>query len=503
MLLTSAFAVLLLFPLLGTIPGLHADEAWAGLRAHEILNGGRPMIGMNPYTGPLHQFLLAPLLHLLGFTVDVLRLPTAVFSVVSLWLFYFMLRRWFDTQTASLSVIILVTLPFFTGYGRIAHEVLALNPVLALCAILLLTGESRALNNARSVFLRALLAGVWLGLGVWNHAIFLSIPFALFVTACFRDGTRLFHAPGLSAAWLGFMLVIAPRVLWEFSAAALNWPAVTAPAGFVDGLLERAREWPMLIFRIAHGDVLFQRFSGEVLFATPNLVCPFVLAGGFFMLKKLRIAIDIRRSPESGLFVFSVALFLGTLVLCPANADRYFLLPLYLVPIFAAYLFRELLNIPVLKIPSFVLLCLFVLLQVTRIEINYFAAQACTRGRCSSFLLGSKPETSNHFIRIDQLYQGLVRAGARHVYAEFFIALPLRFYDVQEHRLDAVRVIEGNLEFGLPASNESDSRVVTYAAGIRRISPEQFRGFTPVSADSHFIILRPKGMVETKPTKAF
>jgi hypothetical protein len=527
---------------LSTIPGLHGDEAWAGLRAEAILRGARPMLGMNAYTGPVQQYLLAPLLYSLGTKVAVLRALTAGLNLASLCLYYVLLGRWFGRAVASAGVLVLVAMPFFTAYSRIANEVFALNPLLALSGMLLLGRRRSGEQGGRRTLLLHVAGGMCLGLGVWNHLIFLSVPVALLVAALFRHGATLLRQPGIYAAGYGFLLALTPRVLWQFSGAgelALRNPA-TAAGGLFNGLTQRLCEWPVILLKLVHGDLLFQRFAGEVLFPTPNLLWP-VLLGSVVLMSWRGLRQPARRSSsELALTVFALALLLVTAVLCPSNADRYFLLPLYVTPVYVAYACSEVLRscilnlnrapwsrafsssgpqsgqdrekgrgegakrtfpawpVPlrsVLTIVVALLLCLLLVFQLTRVYVNYFVAQARSHGRASTFGLGSQPETSNHFIRTDALYADLVRRDIKEVFAEFFIALPLQFHDLGSHQFAAVHTIdsEAALERARqqPLGHAVQACAVVYASGLRRLGPAAYRGFRVISSDGHFVVMAP------------
>ena len=123
-----------LVPFLDTLPGLHGDEAWAGLRAHGVLDGQISVYGLTAYTGPVHQLLLVPVLETLGYHVWALRSLTVFASLLSVWLFFGVVRRVFDAQLAGIAALVLASMPWFVLYGRSATEHFALNPVLALAA---------------------------------------------------------------------------------------------------------------------------------------------------------------------------------------------------------------------------------------------------------------------------------------------------------------------------------------------------------------------------------
>src|SRR5437899_1608718 len=107
--LAIAIGVVTLFPFLASVPGLQGDEAWAGLRAVDIVNGLRPTIGMNEYTGPFHQYLIAALFGLIGHSVTALRLITAMSFLLVIPLYYRVSHYFFDEITAAIAVLVLVT----------------------------------------------------------------------------------------------------------------------------------------------------------------------------------------------------------------------------------------------------------------------------------------------------------------------------------------------------------------------------------------------------------
>ena len=311
-------ALLLLLPFLATIPGLHGDEAWAGVRAHEIAQGMRPIIGMNWYTGSLYDYLLCPGLAVLGYHVFALRLFTVGNSLLCVVLYFLLARRLFGERIAALAALALVSLPAFTAYGRPAYEVFALNPVLAVGALLLLVE-----GNRKSQRLLWLFSGICLGLGTWNHVIFLAVPAALLTAAFSTKGLSLFRCRALYLVAYGFLLALTPRLFYEVASSPAAAFAQNDAAHSLSQVVQRAKEWPALLVQMVHGYPTFRRFTGQVTFHSPDLVWPILLAGLAAHLK--------RRGPRWGiagwqLFVFTVTLFAATLLLCPRNSDRYFLL---------------------------------------------------------------------------------------------------------------------------------------------------------------------------------
>jgi len=487
---------LLLFPFLGTVPGLHGDEAWVGLRANEILHGARPMLGMNGYTGPLHQYLVALVFHFFGCNVAALRVVTGITALFSIVLYYGAIKRCFDPILAALSTLLLVSLPFFTAYGRIAHEVFALNPMLALAAIWLLLESGGESFRKRLAF--PCLAGIGLGLGTWNHLIFASVPLALFAAALFRHGASLFRGVVFYAVGYGFLVALCPRILWQLTNPGQTERMAVADfdfSRFLGAFFQRLWEWPGLLAQVAHGDILFKRCAGQVAFPTPNFLWPLLLAGIGFMARRAWLNREKARSVEAATLVFALALFLSTAFLCPATADRYFLLPLYLVPLFVAYPF-SLARVLFSRRASLLVLGVFLLFQLSRTCLNYFVSQPPSPARSATLLFGRQVETGNHFARTDRLCQRLVQRGAMHIYAEFFIALPLQFYNLELRTFTTVDVVDnaGDLLAARRARHEfsEGTYAIVYAIEPRRMGPAQYPGFAIAERDASFLLLAPE-----------
>lgn len=486
-------ALLLLFPLLGTVPGLHGDEAWSGLRADEILHGNHTLIGMNGYTGPLHQYVLAPLFWLFGFHVWLLRFPTAVASLVCLFLYFRVVKGLFSEQLALLASVILVAMPFFTTFGRLAFEVFALNPVLALLALLLLHRSGG--EESKGQLWHSIGAGICLGFGIWNHLIFLSIPAALFAVAFSRHGFRLLKNPKTYCVGYGLTLALSPR-LFMFGSTGEGGKTASF-YGNIDAVFSafcgRLWEWPGLLLEIAHGDLLFQRFTGQVVFKTINLFVPLFAIGVVLMIRRAWANRAQLRSIEQEILIFSYTLFLATAFLCPRNSDRYFLFPLYLLPIFVAFGLVELGKIRCLRIPALVTLFCFVIFNLARIGTNYFVPLVQGHCRSSDFSMGSQSETSNHFIPTDQLYREIQKDNFKQVYAEFFIALPLKFYDLDKKQLSINEIWSPNELPSLTSkAGSNDSYIVVYNYGTRRVRPEDCIGCEIVFKDTDFTVLKLK-----------
>jgi 4-amino-4-deoxy-L-arabinose transferase-like glycosyltransferase len=498
--LALLLALALLLPFLEYVPGLHGDEAWVGMRVRALRNGYHTVYGMTPYTGSVHQYLLLPWMQLFGYHVWVLRAFTVATSLVSVLLYFLVVRRCFDARTAGIAVMLLVSMPFFTLYGRTATENFALNPLCALAACWFLLQAGDRTGRARLAF--GFAAGVTLALATWSHFIFLPVPGLLVLFSLLHLRLRLFRSPVFYAAVAGFVLAISPRLIAQFVAPPEQNDLVVAAQSHKlwDLLPVRLREWPSILAGVIHGDLLYQRYTGQVLVPTPAFDALLFA----FALLTLPVLASRRRIDHARNVLAVIAavplLFLGTLLISPENSDRYQLLVVYLAPLVLALLARPLFTtggMPRWLPPA--LVASFVLFNTSRTLINFYYSHLRTGGVTSEFRLGIEPraidataahlaerkslydehlaETSNHFVRTDRLYHELVARGIQGVFTEFMIAMPLYFYDLDRNNLPSILDLEDfpGRRPGPDIVPDRDRRfVITYDGGMRWLIPQQW-----------------------------
>jgi hypothetical protein len=408
-------------------------------------------------------------------------------SLICVLLYYALAKRLFGRTIGCLAALVLVCLPAFAAYGRVAFEVFALNPLLALLAILLiLKSESRTLPIKGFLLC---VSGVCLGLGTWNHIIFLSVPVGLLTVAFHQKRFRLFLDQGFYSVCGGMLVALAPRFYY-----ALNHGGhLASQSGSFHDVCQRFSEWPAMLVGIIDGNLIYQRFSGEVALRLPGVVLLVFAVGTLLYFRRKGWSWSLRAKQ---VIIFSVFLYFTTVLICPYNADRYFLLILYVVPLFVALAFREVFRIGCLRQFWPIVVLAFALIELARTGDNYFASQHNSHGRGSTFRLGSNEETSNHFIRSDELYERLVALPARHIYAEFFIAEPLQFYDLEKRQFNSIQVVESASQVPSRFDDPDGSYVVVYDGGKRRIGAKDFQRLKQIAHEGNFIVLGPAGMGE-------
>ena len=470
-----ALGAALVFARLGSAPGLHGDEAWVGLRALDVLNGARPLTGMNDYTGPLHQYLIAPFVKIFGASTSALRFPGAALSLVGVLLYFRVMRRLFDARVAGWATLFLVTLPFFALFHRIANEVFILNPVLALGSLdLLLFAETRAPRERRGLHL---LAGVLLGLGLWNHLIFASWIFALGAVLVWEKRSQSWKSPAPLWVVAGALVALLPRLIHQLGRGRAFEHGLALP------ILHRLAEWPVAFAEVLHGDFLFRRFTGELRAPTFNYTAlALVVALAVTITAARKTA---ARSPRR-LLVFGFALALATVLVSPAIADRYFLLPLYLVPALLALLVDVARGVRA-RVAVSIVATLFIVAGAARLIVNFFVPFAETGGRNSMIFFGGYTETSNHYVDSRALAERLVALRARRICAEFLLATPLQYL---LHDQTAMNVSWDEHDcLRAAAAREPANFVVLYHGGLPRWNTDQFPGAQVAFEDAHFTVL--------------
>jgi hypothetical protein len=308
-----------------------------------------------------------------------------------------------------------------------------LNPIFALGAICFLLEADQHTGWEKSFLFLA--CGVLIGLGVWTHIIFLAFVAALGVAVFFRKKFALFAATPLYFTLSGFVLGFSPRILQQLRSSQ----SIKGELGisnslheFMHSFFDRLKEWPEAYLQIVHGDLLFQRFSGILLFHLPHIMSVLCVIGiAVLLFKAFRSG---TRSFEALVLVFGFTLWMATALISPGSSERYFLLPLYLSPIFIAevfqvpLLFQKISGNKVVLWMTTVCLIAITTLQLARTSVNYFHAYRESGGRISTFYIGGQEENSNHYIGTKTIYEKLVDLKAAKVCAEFLISTSLDFY---------------------------------------------------------------------------
>ena len=180
------FIIAVIFRLcqLGTLPsGINQDEAYAGYEALSLLTTGTdswgygfPLYFISWASGMnvLYSYLSIPFIALFGPHTWVIRLPQALLGILSCYIFYRLLKKIFNRQTALLGFFFSAIVPWHIMLSRWGLES-NLAPFFILCGFYFF---AKSLKKNSYLFLSALLYG----LGLYTYAtawIYIIITFAL------------------------------------------------------------------------------------------------------------------------------------------------------------------------------------------------------------------------------------------------------------------------------------------------------------------------------------
>lgn len=155
----SILAIVLRFYLLGSVPnGLYQDETAIGYNAYSILETGKDEHGKSfplyfksfgDWKLPVYVYSVVPFVSMLGMTPLAVRLPSAIFGVLSVLAMYFFVRRLTKNEALSLlSAFFLAITPWHLHYSRATFEV-------SICLFLYLAGGYfilRAIQDKKYIF---------------------------------------------------------------------------------------------------------------------------------------------------------------------------------------------------------------------------------------------------------------------------------------------------------------------------------------------------------------
>jgi hypothetical protein len=159
------------------------------------------------YAGSLKALLYWPILHLLGPNVWSIRLPMALAGALSVTLFYDFAGRLAGRKVAAIAAFLLATDPCFIITNTLDWGPVALEHVLLLSAL------------AFFVRGRLPLACFFLGLGLWNKAVFIWAIAGLIAggLTAYRPaiGRSLLNGRSVCRCVIGFLLGCAPLLLYN------------------------------------------------------------------------------------------------------------------------------------------------------------------------------------------------------------------------------------------------------------------------------------------------
>jgi 4-amino-4-deoxy-L-arabinose transferase-like glycosyltransferase len=164
-------------------PGLYPDEAMNGNNALEALRTGDYKVYYPENNGREGLFIniQAQFLNFLGAREPwVLRLPSAVFGIITVLGLYFLAKELFSKRVALLSSFLLATSFWHIMFSRIGFRAI-MAPMLLILGVyfLLLSVRQAHEGNRNKSNLSAVIGGVIFGLGFYTYIAYRVMPFLL------------------------------------------------------------------------------------------------------------------------------------------------------------------------------------------------------------------------------------------------------------------------------------------------------------------------------------
>jgi len=419
------------FIYLGSVPGLHGDEALYGIKTAIMMHKPFTLIGFNYYTGPLICYLRIPFYHVMGINVFSLRAPVVVLSLLTIFFLYRVLKKLYGRETGIIGAFLFLTIPWFFIESRFADETHTTLPFFAICGLYYLLKDKELKTRV--------LAGVFLGLGVFNHIIFVIVLASYAVYFLAKNRCRVIFDKGnilFLAIVSGFLLI---RVSLIYNGHAFN----PAGSGWYYALEQVFNENIMgkIFSGIAHfldmmdGGIFYKRTTGDI------LISPIPLNSALFMASLLFLAVGYRWLPEYKtrdtmlISLFALNCIINVVFLMKFSM-RYFVVTLMFgTMLMAAFMgtlnvknwARAIIASAVIILNSFYLCC------------DYVYAFKKDGGKVSYFKAGNFIENSANFVDPGKLYGYLKKNRIEYAWApEWAIKWQLVFLDIKERKLKVI-----------------------------------------------------------------
>jgi len=230
---TIAFALIIVATLLRFIliyynwPITNSDEGNMGVLArHVAYNGEWPIFFYGlPYLGPVEGYLAAPLFHLFGPSVFVLRLGLLPFYPLFLVCMYYLTRRLYNQNFALLTVFLLCIGSDETISRQLKAvgeypETIFFAAFISLLAVWLVQTTPTIEEHQRTNWRRSLiygLLGIMIGVAIWVDMIILPVVGTAFLLLLLFCRKELWSKSGISLL-LGMIIGAFPLVIYNVTA---------------------------------------------------------------------------------------------------------------------------------------------------------------------------------------------------------------------------------------------------------------------------------------------
>lgn len=451
---------------LDVLPGLHGDEAWAGIKAHQYnASGVDHVYGMNTYTGILQPLVSSWAFQLMNLGVLQLRVAGPIFNMIALLVFCISLRSYHQGQSPFFFLLILAQSALYLISPRVAWEV---NTFTLFFLSLATWATTRIIRDIRDF------KPFWIGLlllvnvlGTYNHVLFSCISLAaliavvmwsfyrrtyiwnnfiailvinlsnlllLFLITHYLPDSLLMNAPYLFFSAILILILLEIWLLgYVYKAIPLQRFRVNLPPGFIYLTLGVF----LSSFLIFHGMALYQVMANYKLivhaysFSFSRSAITLFLTGGavtagylfFFFVEDLK-------AKKNALFAFFIIVYLGMLsVYTTDNSFRYYLAAYAIISFYIAIKISALIK---RALPLVIVLAgMAILINITLFKIYLRLDRPV---KAIEFTVGNQQiETSAHFLPNKPLISFLKEnqiGNIIYLADRYFLEQPILFYQL-------------------------------------------------------------------------
>lgn len=165
---------LLTFRITDAPPGINGDEATLGLSVYLISQTGHDSegrflpiftkIGAVPdWKHPVTVYITALIFKIFGPSLFTLRATSVIFTLISIWIIYYLLKELVDGKTAFIGVLLFIATPIVMIQSHLAHENIAPIPFVSFW-LLMVIKYTKKQNQKLLLF-----AGISLGLSIFTY----------------------------------------------------------------------------------------------------------------------------------------------------------------------------------------------------------------------------------------------------------------------------------------------------------------------------------------------
>ena len=224
-------------------PPLHFDEAMNGNDALQNLEAGR-IDAFYPQNGGREGLFInvqTALIALFGNEAWVLRLPAAIFGILTVWAVYCLAAELFSTSIGLLASFFLATSLWHLTFSRIGLRAIA-SPLFLAWALYLLLSGLRPAREGRPFLARIAAAGVVYGMGFYTYIAYRATP----------------------------PLILLALVYWWVLARREGWTARFARSAGLFAGAAAVTVIPLIAYFVRHPDMFLRRSMEISVWQTPR-----------------------------------------------------------------------------------------------------------------------------------------------------------------------------------------------------------------------------------------